>query len=96
MTASTPSRKSARRRRGEVALLGADPFQWLLDRFVAARAPHVKERLALELLPYVRPKLRTVELRVDQQISVEITIGGELPIDVVSPVVSAPLVELPQ
>jgi hypothetical protein len=52
---------SKRRRRGEVAFYCAYPFGYLVQRFIRAKSVRVKDRLAFELMPYVRPKLRTVD-----------------------------------
>ena len=36
----------------------------------------MKDRIALELLPYVKPKLRSVDLNLTGQVRVKVVIGG--------------------
>lgn len=72
----TPA-KVARKRRGEAAIMGADPFEYLLNRFINAKSTDVKDRLALELMPYVKPKLKSVDMHQTGDFVVTVTIGGE-------------------
>lgn len=76
---STAGRKTPGRtnpKRGEAAILGFDPFEYLLNRAIAEKNVEKKDRLAFELLPYVKPKLRSVEVKGDMSVTVTVTIGG--------------------
>ena len=57
-------------------MAGFDPFQYLLQRAIKARSTETKTKLAIELLPYVKPKLKSVDVVMDQNVEVTITIGG--------------------
>ncbi len=68
-----------RRRSGaEIAsALNCDPFKYLCRRFNAAEDGKEKDNLALELLPFVLPRLKAVEHSADDGSEVTITIGGK-------------------
>jgi hypothetical protein len=63
-------------KRGEAAIAGFDPFTYLLNRAIKAKSVATKDRLALELLPYCKPKLKAVELSGSMDVTVTVTIGG--------------------
>jgi hypothetical protein len=83
MTAPTTTngRKPSRQgipnpKRGEAAIAGFDPFDYLLQRAIKSKSVKVKDRIALELMPYVKPKLKAVEHKGDFNVTVTVTIGG--------------------
>ena len=70
------SAKPKRRRRGEVAFY-APTVEYLMQRVVYAKT-HGEDEDRLELLPYIKPKLRSVDLNLSGQVKVKVTIGGQL------------------
>jgi hypothetical protein len=67
----------AKQRRARADAAGADPYQYLLNCFVRERKGDKKRELALQLLPYVRPRLKAVELSGQVDHEIVVTIGGE-------------------
>ena len=59
--------------------IGFEPFDYLLkEALKAVTADDHKEakRIAIELLPYVKPRLRSIEAKLDTNIELEVVIGG--------------------
>ncbi len=60
---------------------GRDPdeiFQWLFARWCHAKMTEkARQELALDLLPYVKPKMKTLDISQRADVKVEITIGGD-------------------
>jgi hypothetical protein len=81
MTARVPTTSGRKKgltnpKRGQAAIAGFDPFDHLLQRAIKATSVKVKDRIALELLPYCKPKLKAVEHKGDFNVTVTVTIGG--------------------
>ena len=58
---------------------GFDPFTYMVaqgKKYVAAGDHGNAERVAMELMPYVKPKLRTVDMKMDATVTTKIKIGG--------------------
>lgn len=82
---------SSRQRRGEAAIAaGLDPADWMFSHFgllarraARARGPErieaeaLARELGLALMPYVKPRLRSVQAKVEGATHVTIEIGGE-------------------
>lgn len=66
-----------RTRRGEAAIAGFDPFQHLLQRALTVKDPYYRDKLAIELLPYVKPKMKAVEHSGGLTTTIRIIIGGD-------------------
>lgn len=68
---SAPGRKCCTGRtnpkRGEAAIRGFDPFDYLLTKAINSKGEDERERLALELLPYCKPKLKALEMKGDMK-----------------------------
>ena len=81
---------SKRKVRGEAAIAGFDPFEELLNLAIAKkeerrrnRDPKEKARLAaevraycLDLLPYCKARLQSIEAKVEGHIDLEVIIGS--------------------
>lgn len=77
-TVGSKTAKSVRGRRGEAALLaGSDPFEWALRSWQRERDKQVKWEKAMALLPYIKPKMRSVSVAQDMPVRVVIEIGGD-------------------
>ena len=70
------SNKAANKRQAIVDEAKADPFLWLLDHFGRATKDADRERLAFGLLPYLKPRLRSLDATVTTDIKAIIEIGG--------------------
>lgn len=70
----TPGRTNPKR--GEAAVRGFDPFDYLLTRAINSTDQAERDWLALELMPYCKPKLKAVEVTGDMNMTVTVTIGG--------------------
>jgi hypothetical protein len=73
-------RKSAplrRKQAAEAANRGADPFGYLVNCFKRERDPEKKRELAFQLLPYVKPRLKAVDVKAEVNHVISIEIGGE-------------------
>ena len=58
---------------------GFDPFSYMVARgkaYANAKDYANAERVAMELMPYVKPKLRTVDMKMDATVTTKIKIGG--------------------
>lgn len=81
MSSYRPRAAASKRKRAEV-WLGYDehgslpPYEWLADQYMRSTGDK-RERLALELLPYDKPKLKAIDLTQRQDVKVTITIGGK-------------------
>ena len=69
-------RKSTVQKSAEAKERGLNPFEWLLDEFEAAANKADKRSLALDLLPYVMPRLKASEVTVNTTINAIVEIGG--------------------
>jgi hypothetical protein len=58
---------------------GFDPFEYLLKEARTATSKARRDRLALELLPYVRPKLRSVEMTATVNTIIRYSVGDGAP-----------------
>ncbi|QDY70119.1 hypothetical protein [Qingshengfaniella alkalisoli] len=54
-----------------------DPFEYLLNCWKRERDPEKKRELAFQLLPYIRPRLKAVDVSATLTSTVEVTIGGD-------------------
>ncbi|MFT3973168.1 MAG: hypothetical protein QM699_06885 [Amaricoccus sp.] len=69
-----------RRRRTEFEILsGVDPLDFLATRmakYIAEKDMPNAERIALETMPYIRPKLKSIEAKISNEVVVTVKIGG--------------------
>ena len=58
--------------------LKADPLKFLIEKFnkMPDEEPE-KVSIALELLPYAYPKLKSIDMTTEQAVNVTVTIGGD-------------------
>lgn len=67
----------SKRAAGEAAIRGVDPFAYLMTCFQRERKGDKKRELAIQLLPYVRPRLKAVELKGQIEHEIVVVIGGD-------------------
>jgi hypothetical protein len=73
------SSKSRKRRSEAEIISGVDPFAFMCTRLGSYRDKGDvanAERIAEVLMPYVKPKLRSVDLNLSGQVKVTVSIGG--------------------
>ena len=75
----SPKGKTKRQRRGEAAMMGFDPFRYLVERCLYYWYSAHRDKLALELLPYCKPKLKAVDMKMGGEVTINVTIGGDDP-----------------
>jgi hypothetical protein len=77
--ARAAKRMGLKQRQLQAQLMGVDPFQYLLVRFSGSEESAEKDELAFQLMPYLKPKLRAVELKGDGggAVAFQVTIGGD-------------------
>lgn len=75
------ARNRPRKRRSEAEIIaGICPFDYLCARFGQYRdlGKHDKaQELALELMPYVKPKLKSIDHKLSGSVHVSVRIGGD-------------------
>jgi hypothetical protein len=75
---ATGGRLKQKKRRAEVAVSGAsDPFVYLMNKFQRCRDAEEKTSLAFQLLPYLKPKLRAVDIKGADAFRFVVSIGGD-------------------
>ena len=90
MTGASMKTNKPGKRRAEMDLRGIDPLGYLLSMFDTEPVKEKKIALALEILPFVQPKLKTVDKRVTTEV-IQLTIGGKT----VGEITDAELVDTP-
>lgn len=74
----TATRMGLKAKQVKAQLMGVDPFEYLLVRFAGAEESDEKDELAFQLMPYLKPKIRSVEIKGGgAPVNFVVTIGGD-------------------